>query len=237
MKDIDEMRELYEDYIETQTRGYEFSLGIIGFAIEKMQERKLISPDVKITGRIKSFKSAYSNYEKNKKIDDCFGMRIIADDGNLKKIREELNKVLTVSSTKDHGKITNTNYNAIHQMAHINNEYADAVKTIQRDLIPLIEIQYWNKETEQQCFSGNLSYAHYKHRDLDAIIQKYKENPDGMFDELPVYYEIEGSTVKQLTKEETLIKLYPEIREMMSRVNLKKDEKQKTEKVELVEQR
>ena len=92
--DINVIREDYNEYIMQQLHEYEISLGMIGSAIERMKAKKLISENVQITGRIKSFKSAYLNYERDKKIDDCFGLRIVAKQEELVKIREELAKLL-----------------------------------------------------------------------------------------------------------------------------------------------
>ncbi len=212
MRDINVIREDYNEYIMQQLHEYEISLGMIGSAIERMKAKKLISENVQITGRIKSFKSAYLNYERDKKIDDCFGLRIVAKQEELVKIREELAKLLTVKSTKDHRKRMNTGYNAVHQMVYLNNEFIDGLKDIDPHLFPLLEIQYWDEETERDCFNGNLSYAHYKHRDIKKMAKQYNENPESVYEELPIYYEIEGKEVKRLSKEETLDRMYPELK-------------------------
>lgn len=213
MKSIDEIKENYNKYIEQQILGYEMTAGIIGYAIEEMRKRGIIAKDAQITGRIKSFKSAYSNYQKDKKIDDCFGIRIMSNDDDLQVISRELSRILVISSTKDHRKRMNTGYNAVHQMAYIRTDYIETLKNMDSNLFPLIEIQYWNKEVESQCLKGNLSYANYKHTDIGKIAERYKEDPESVYDELPLYYEIKGNVVKQLNKEETLNRLYPELQE------------------------
>ena len=215
MKDINMIKENYNNYIEQQKRGYEITAGIIGFAIEKLREKGLISHDVQITGRIKSFKSAYLNYKKDKKIDDCFGVRIMANDDDLRKIGKELSKILIIKSTKDHSQRTDTSYNAVHQMAYINGEGIETLKEMDSNLFPLIEIQYWTKEIEEKCWLGDLSYAHYKKRDIGKLAQQYKQNPESVYEELPLYYEIKGTEVRQLEKAETLDRLYPELQEKL----------------------
>ena len=43
MKDINMIKENYNNYIEQQKRGYEITAGIIGFAIEKLRENFLLN--------------------------------------------------------------------------------------------------------------------------------------------------------------------------------------------------
>ena len=75
---IEDAERVYNQDIASQTQGYEITAKLIGYVIQKMKAEGIISGNVKITGRIKSFKSAYENYKlKGKVIDDCFGIRII----------------------------------------------------------------------------------------------------------------------------------------------------------------
>ena len=57
---------------------------MIGYIVEKMKNANIISNEVSISGRIKSFKSAYENTGK-KAVDDCFGIRIIGPMDDLRK--------------------------------------------------------------------------------------------------------------------------------------------------------
>ena len=52
------MRKSYSSFIERQRVGYEMTAAMVGYIVEKMKEANMISEDVSISGRIKSFKSA-----------------------------------------------------------------------------------------------------------------------------------------------------------------------------------
>lgn len=99
----DNTQKIYDEHIIHQKPGFEATARLIGYVIEKMQQERLISQNVEVTGRIKSYASAYENSHK-KILDDCFGIRIIGKDEDLKKIEEELEKFLVVDKTKDHRK-------------------------------------------------------------------------------------------------------------------------------------
>ena len=212
MKSIDEMRASYYDYIEKQRRGYEITAAMIGYIVQRMQEDSIISGEVTISGRIKSFKSAYENTGK-KAVDDCFGLRIIGDRSDLIRIEKELRKILVVDATKDHSKKKDTSYNAIHEMVHMHRKYAES-NGIEPQLFPEIEIQYWDEEMRQKCLYGELSYANYKKRDLPAISNRLDMEPENAFRDLPMCYEIQGNNIRLLEPQETLYKLYPEIKEL-----------------------
>lgn len=72
--------ELYKEYIQSQLKGYLLTGKIIGETIERLGVN-----DAKISGRIKSYISASRN-DGIKKVDDCFGFRIVAKDEDLEKI-------------------------------------------------------------------------------------------------------------------------------------------------------
>ena len=91
MKSIDEMRKSYNSFIERQRVGYEMTAAMIGYIVEKMKRANIVSGNVSVSGRIKSFKSAYENTGK-KAVDDCFGIRIIGPMEDLKKIQAEIEK-------------------------------------------------------------------------------------------------------------------------------------------------
>lgn len=215
MSKIESMREVYEKHINNQKRGYEITAKIVGHVIRRMQEACYISGDVQVTGRIKSFKSAYENTEK-KKLDDCFGVRIVASDEDLTKIRQQLEKILVVTQTKDHRKKKDTKYNGIHQMVHIQKRYADS-SGICFEQFPLVEIQYWSREIQRLCINGDLSYANYKRGDYRDFVEELEERGNNALGELPTYYEIIGNRMHKLSAKDTLLKLYPEIYSMKYR--------------------
>lgn len=207
-----DMKTHYDSYINRQKKGYETTAKIIGYVIEKMQESRLISGNVQITGRIKSYQSAYEN-SKRKCVDDCFGVRIIAPESDLKRIRKELEQILVIKKTKYHIASEEKNYSAIHQMAYIKKRYIGR-SDIDYELFPIVEIQYWDMHTADLCVSGELSYANYKKEDFKKILGEYLNNPQDALDELPIYYDIYGEDIRQLAPEETLFRLYPEIRQI-----------------------
>lgn len=207
-----EEKSSYDDFINQQRQGYETIAKIVGYTVEKMQANGMVSADVKITGRIKSYKSVFEN-SKKKVVDDCFGIRIIASKEDIKRIRKELEQILEIQQTKYHRANAIKKYNAVHQMVDIPKTYISK-RNISYELFPVVEIQYWDIQNANLCIDGELSYAHYKKKDLQRILTKYLNNPQDVLDGLPIYYDICGTTVKQLSPEETLYRVYPEIKQL-----------------------
>ena len=216
------MKRDYEKRIEQQRQGYEITAKMIGYTIQKMQEAGIISGKVKIKGRLKSFKSASENYSK-KAIDDCFGIRIIAEKPeDLEKIKKHLEKILVIEKTKDHRKRKDSEYNAVHQMAHMPSKYIEE-NHLAPETFPVIEIQYWEAELERMCMSGELSYSKYKKRNIEKIIETYRKNPFEVYANLPTCYEIKGNKIRILSAEETLDTIYPEIKGIRETIALEKE--------------
>lgn len=216
-------KECYESFVTHQKNGYEITARLIGYVIEKMKTFGLISEHVKITGRIKSYKSVIAN-DKKKTIDDCFGIRIIGTEQEIEKIKEELAKVLLIDCVKDHKKCKNSNYKGLHQMVHIKKQFTEG-KNIDYDLFPEIEVQYWTKQMEKDCTDGWLSYSHYKKEQFEKVIHELKQDRKAVLNQLPTYYEIKGTEMLEYFPEETLYKLYPEIRRMEIKEEISNDER------------
>ena len=210
MKSIDEMRKSYNSFIERQRVGYEMTAAMIGYIVEKMKRANIVSGYVSVSGRIKSFKSAYENTGK-KAVDDCFGIRIIGPMEDLKKIQAEIEKNFKVDATKDHSRKANSSYNAIHEMLHMHAKYT-ANSGINPETFPEVEIQYWDEELREKCLYGELSYANYKSKDLIAISERLENDRENVLSDLPVFYTIEGNKIKRLSKQDSLYKMYPEIK-------------------------
>lgn len=209
---IEKKKEDYDAYVESQRKGYEVTAAMIGYIIQRMKETSRVKGNVSISGRIKSFKSVSENAGK-KAIDDCFGIRIVGNADDLKAIEEELGRILVLDSKKDHRKKSHTKYNGVHEMIHMDSEYARE-HGIEPQSFPQIEVQYWSEETRQECIYGDLSYAKYKKKDLPAILARFENDPEGVFADLPMCYEIQGNNIRRLSGKEALYKLYPEIQEI-----------------------
>lgn len=210
LQEVTELRRKYENEIEEKKGGFELIARIIGYTIYKMKMEGLLEQDVEVWGRLKSFKSAYENYQK-KAIDDCFGIRIIAqNDSDLEKVRKQIEKLFVVDQTKDHRKKSASKYNAIHEMVHLDSSFISA-HNMKEELTPAVEIQYWNNELEEMCETGEISYSKYKHKDMKRIQELYDENPFEVYKNLPTYYAIRGNRIRILSEEETLRKLYPDL--------------------------
>lgn len=224
METIENLRKKYENRLRKYKNGYEAIAKIIGYTILKMKQRGQITGEAKITGRLKSFKSVEENY-KNKSIDDCFGIRVIAEnDSDLQKIKAELEKIFIVEKTKDHRKKQGTKYNGIHEIVQMNPAYIERMRGIGIEECPKIEIQYWNEDLEKKCINGELAYSKYKNRDIEQILETYRKRPYQLYSNLPTYYEIRGNKIRMLSAEETLRRVYPEIEDFMKKNNNREDE-------------
>ncbi len=211
-QDKEEFRTQYDSYLSSKQKGYEVTMKIIGITISRMIDASIISNDVNVRGRLKSFRSVYENSLKGKKIDDCFGIRVIArTEEDLNKIREALQKLLDIKSIKDHKNNSATKYNALHQMARLKPELAKANNMDYFIECPLVEIQYWTRDMERVCVNGELAYSKYKKRDTKKIHHAYRQNPEIVYQLLPRFYEFSQGELKRLSPEESLLKMYPEI--------------------------
>jgi len=143
---------------------------------------------------------------------------------DLRKIEHEIKKFFIVDATKDHGRKNNSAYNAIHEMIHVIKPASDdngKTRDINSEKFPEIEIQYWDEELMHKCLYGELSYAKYKSKDLQNIMSRLAEDRDAVLADLPMFYIIEGERMKALTAEETLYKMYPEIKRLERIENIK----------------
>ena len=214
MTSVEDGKRYYKSFINHQIEGYEITAKMVGYIIERMRQENKISSEVQITGRIKSYYSAYENSNK-KSVDDCFGIRIVGKKEDLSKIEKQLESFLVIDKTKDHRK-KKKKYNAVHQMVHMKKQYTDKTQ-IDYNLFPLIEIQYWDMDLKKLCTTGELSYANYKKSDFQRISVEFVANPEKVLQEMPIYYEITGNNIHMLTPEETLYRLYPQMENKMER--------------------
>ena len=211
MQENKELEKYYRQYIEEQTEGYEIIAKIIGYTVERMAQEGLIDSDVKISGRLKSFKSTFEN-DRRKGIVDCFGVRIVAKDEKDKvTIMQEIEKVLTVHKTRIHGTDGKERYKGIHHLVSMNEQYITDNERARGINNPLDEVQYWTNEQEKMCVGGELAYSKYKKKDLGSILELYRKDPEAVYSKLPICYEIKGNSARVLGKQEALFKIYPEI--------------------------
>ena len=211
MQEKEKKEQCYKKYIEDQREGYEIIAKMVGYVIEKMTQSGLIDEDVHISGRLKSFKSAYEN-DLKKVPDDCFGIRIVAKDGNdAQSIRDEISKIFVILETRQHGTDGKEKYDGTHQIIDMDKKYAENSGLASGTIFPIVEIQYWTKELEEKCVNGELAYSRYKKKNISKILETYRQDPEMVYSKLPTYYEIKGNTARVLGKQETLFKIYPEI--------------------------
>ena len=84
--------------------------------VDNLKQKAKISPFIEIRARIKDIQSAFSNFEKNKMLDDIFGIEIIcANEYEISVIKTELEKALR--SPKSRSKFYNkpNGYKAWHE--------------------------------------------------------------------------------------------------------------------------
>lgn len=200
----EKVKNYYQNYIKSEQKGFEITLSLIEEIVNNLKQRNIISLDTHMYGRIKSFESAYANIGK-KAVDDCFGVRIIASNEDLKNIKNNIEEKFIIEKNKKHNSIE---YNALHQMAYIN------MKNINNDykkyIYPLTEIQYWNNELEEKLINGELSYYNYK-KDLYYKILDNYYNENNLKDFLPMYYEVKNNNIIPLAEKESLFKLLSNI--------------------------
>ena len=122
-----------------------------------------------------------------------------------------LERIFEVDQIKDHKKNLKTNYKGLHQMVHVKDEVLER-RQLDRNLFPEVEVQYWNKEVEKDCVNGMLSYSHYKKSEFLRVMDEIKYDRADFLNNLPQYFEVVGGILHTYSAEETLYKMYPEIK-------------------------
>lgn len=216
----------YRQDVDTYKKAF---LGKVKMLYDELKnlEEKGFTKSVKMEARIKSYKSFCENIERGKTIEDCFGIRIVADEIALERIASSILQRAYVRSTKNHREITDTKYNAVHINLVPKDASTNNPQLKPELLLPMIEVQLCTPEEEEKNNKGRLAHDVYKiknHNELSntellrAVIEEYTRvksmKGEELDKELPEYYEIDDEgKIKQLNTKERIRKMFPTVEE------------------------
>ena len=216
-----EASSLYMDYVSEQKQPFIALLNFFAVIILSLKSIGTLSEHVKFIARIKSLKSALNNHnsEKQKKLDDIFGITFIgATEKELKILQNELLKYATVTREKK-PKASNSSvptHNAKHVYYCLKANTIQDINSLQHvdyqmDKFPMFEVQYKTIEQDYSDTFGDTAHWKYKCVNPEEVQKKYKNNDFKAGYNLPFMYEYtNGSKLVQLLDyKKTLKKMYP----------------------------
>lgn len=220
-----EARRMYERFVMDQEDQFLLFINYLNKFINRLREQGKISQFLKFYARIKATNSALKNYEK-KALDDIFGIEFIcAAEGEIKLLKEQLDKLVKVEREKAHNK--DNGYKAIHDSCIMKPEIIERLNGIagegnekKSEEFPMIEIQYKTIEVFYQAAFGTASHEKYKGVQLPQLQALYDTDSLTVGEYLPYMWmsDPDNDEMRELTTEEVLKKMYPSL-------ELKKEEK------------
>lgn len=209
--------EYYKRDIELYRTVFEHKIEELNTLINLLKNNGRIDEATRIEARIKSYKSFYRNLEMGKNVDDCFGIKIVASQEDLIKIRDAAEFVFEIRNRKDHSQNKNTGYNAVHftVLPKKDDKVQESV---------MFELQFCTFDHDKENSEGKLAHDIYKipgHEGMNyneakkAVWKEYDRitrlDPREMEQELPDYYILEEGQLRKLSRMETVRKLFPTI--------------------------
>ena len=197
---------IYLEFVQTQEQGFRQVIEFINSTIFILKEDDFISSETTITARIKDLKSAMENYQKDKMLDDVFGIEIIGKtEEELNWIKRTIEKVMASNKTKNFDKANG--YKAQHE-----SYYPDSKSEIARkwklcsDNVPIVELQF---KTQDVVTKESASHHSYKKRDQKAIANTLKTSTLELGIDIPRMWISTNGFIRELSYEEIIKKIYP----------------------------
>lgn len=197
---------LYFEFVQSQEEGFKQVLEFINSTIFQQKEDLFISSKTMITARIKDLESAMKNYNKNKMLDDIFGIEIVC------KNEEELNWIKsiiekTMISTKSKSFDKENGYKAQHESYYPDSKSEAARRwKMCSDNVPIVELQF---KTQDVASIETASHYNYKERDQETIAKILKNKVLEIGRDLPKMWVSTDGFIKELNYEEIIQKIYP----------------------------
>lgn len=197
---------MYLEFVQTQEMGFRQVIEFINSTIFLLKEQYFISPNTTITARIKDLKSAMENYQKNKMLDDVFGIEIIGvSEEELNWIKTTIEKTMISNKSKNFDKVNG--YKAQHESYYpdLQSETARRWKLCS-DNVPMVELQF---KTQDVATNESASHHSYKQRDQEAISKMLRTKVLELGIDLPRMWISTDGFIRELSYEETIKKVYP----------------------------
>lgn len=199
---------IYNDFVKAQEQGFIRFINYINSVVDMLKQKAKISPFIEIRARIKDSSSALRNYDRDRLLDDVFGIEIIcANENEIRVIKEELEKHLKSTRTKKHDKPNG--YKAEHESysakPNIDNEEIRKWK-LEKDDVPAVECQFKTISVE---LNPEASHHDYKKVNRQEIQQKLENKFLEIGKEIPRMWVSRENGIIELSYKEIIQKIYP----------------------------
>ena len=198
---------LYSTFVQSQEVGFFRFMNYIYSVIDSLKKHAEISQFIEIRARIKDTDSAINNFEKNKMLDDVFGIEIIcATENEIHKIKSELEKVLRSTRSKFHDKPNG--YKAWHESYSVNPKTSQDVEewNLLDYEVPAVECQFKTIAVE---LNPNASHHDYKNVNKAEIQSKLEKEALIIGKQIPRMWVSRENGFYELKYKEIIQILYP----------------------------
>lgn len=198
---------IYLNFVKEQEEGFIRFINYVYDVINNLKQKAIISPFIEIRARIKDIESAIRNYDNNKILDDVFGIEIIcANETEIHKIKEELEKVFQSTRQKVHNKANG--YKAWHESYSAKNESNEYIKkwNLLDNDVPAVECQFKTIEVE---LNPEASHHDYKKVNKEEIQKKLESESLKIGKQIPRMWVSRENGFYELEYKEIIQRLYP----------------------------
>lgn len=199
---------LYIEFVNSQEQGFIRFINYINSVVNILKQKAKVSQFIEIRARIKDINSAIANYEKNKLLDDVFGVEIIcANEHEINIIKEELEKNFKSTRSKSHNKPNG--YKAEHECYSVKEDSkSDGITDwkLNKFDVPAVECQFKTIEVE---LNPEASHHDYKKVNMEEIQNKLMSKTLKIGKEIPRMWVSRENEMKELTYKEIIQRIYP----------------------------
>lgn len=199
--------QLYIEFVASQEQGFFKFMNYVYTVVDNLKQRAKIGPFIEIRARIKDIQSALSNFEKNKMLDDIFGMEIIcANEYEISVIKTELEKTLRSTRGKVHNK--SNGYKAWHESYSAkSNLDKDSEQWNLLDFnVPAVECQFKTMSVE---LNPEASHHDYKMVNKEDVQRRLEEESLTIGRQIPRMWVSRENGFHELEYKEIIQKVYP----------------------------
>lgn len=198
---------LYAEFVSSQEQGFFRFMNYIYTVIDNLKKKAKISPFIEIRARIKDTQSALFNFEKDKILDDVFGIEIIcANEHEISIIKEELEKTLYSTRQKVHNK--SNGYKAWHESYSANPKMYNELKNwnLLDFNVPAVECQFKTIAVE---LNPEASHHDYKMVDKKEIQTRLEQESLIIGKQIPRMWVSRENGFHELEYKEIIQRVYP----------------------------
>lgn len=198
---------LYADFISSQEQGFIRFMNYIYTVVDELKRKAKVSQFIEIRARIKDVVSALANFDKNKLLDDVFGIEIIcATENDIHTIKNELEKYLHSTRTKFHDKTNG--YKAWHECYSAKESAKEQLKKwdLYGECVPAVECQFKTMTVE---LNPEASHHDYKNVDKAQMQSKLGNETLKVGIQIPRMWVSRENGFHELQYKEIIQRVYP----------------------------